>query len=98
VSRHAAVLGLGTRGIKDTIDRAFDQVIALDARRCRVADGHVAYVEELPGANTHGDTLDEARDNLREAVELVLESNRALAREDAGSEDVIREPLRFATG
>jgi predicted RNase H-like HicB family nuclease len=64
----------------------------------KVADGYVAYVEELPGANTQGDTLDEARENLREAVELVLESNRALAREDAGNEDLIREPLRLATG
>jgi predicted RNase H-like HicB family nuclease len=64
----------------------------------KVSDGYVAYVEELPGANTQGDTLEEARQNLKEAVELVLESNRALAREDAGSEEVIREPLRLATG
>jgi predicted RNase H-like HicB family nuclease len=41
--------------------------------------GYVAFVEELPGANTQGETLDEARDNLREAVGLVLESNRLLA-------------------
>ena len=39
-----------------------------------------------------------ARENLKEAVELVLESNRALAREDAGHDDLIREPLRLATG
>jgi hypothetical protein len=39
-----------------------------------------------------------ARENLKEAVELVLESNRALAREDAGNDDLIREPLRLATG
>jgi predicted RNase H-like HicB family nuclease len=64
----------------------------------KVAEGYVAYVEELPGANTQGDTLDEARENLKEAVELVLESNRALAREDAGNDDLIREPLRLATG
>jgi predicted RNase H-like HicB family nuclease len=64
----------------------------------KVADGYVAYVEELPGANTQGDSLDEARENLREAVELVLESNRALTREDAGNEDLIREPLKLANG
>jgi predicted RNase H-like HicB family nuclease len=64
----------------------------------KVADGYVAYVEELPGANTQGDTLDQARENLREAVELVLESNRTLAREDAGNEDLIREPLKLANG
>ena len=38
--------------------------------------GYVAFVEELPGANTQGETLDEARENLREAVALVVESNR----------------------
>ena len=64
----------------------------------KVTEGYVAYVEELPGANAQGVTLDEARENLKEAVELVLESNRALAREDAGSDDLIREPLRLASG
>ncbi len=38
----------------------------------------VGYVEELPGANTQGETLDEARENLKEAVEMVLEANRVL--------------------
>ena len=38
--------------------------------------GYVAFVEELPGANTQGETLDEARDILREAVGLVLASNQ----------------------
>ncbi len=57
------------------------------------AGGYVAFVEELPGANTQGETLDEARANLREAVELVLEANRALAEEDLGGAEVIRERL-----
>jgi predicted RNase H-like HicB family nuclease len=35
-------------------------------------DGYVAYVVELPGANTQGDTLEEARENLEEAIQLVL--------------------------
>lgn len=47
----------------------------------KVPEGYVAFVEELPGANTQGSTLDEARSNLLEAVELVLEANRALAEE-----------------
>ena len=38
--------------------------------------GFIAFVEELPGANTQGETLDEARENLREAVELILELTR----------------------
>ena len=44
----------------------------------QVPEGYIAFVEELPGANTQGDTLDEARTNLREAVALVLEANREL--------------------
>lgn len=54
-----------------------------------------AIVEELPGANTQGATLEEARENLREAVELTLEANRALAEEDLAGIDVIREPLKL---
>ena len=42
----------------------------------RVREGYVGFVEDLPGANTHGAKLDEARANLREAVELVIEANR----------------------
>ena len=60
-----------------------------------VSGGYVAYVEELPGANTQGATLDEARANLEEAVSLVLEANRILAREHADGVDVIREPLQL---
>ena len=62
----------------------------------KVPEGYIAFVEELPGANTQGATLAEARDNLREAVEMVLEANRALAREETGDADVIREPLKIA--
>ena len=47
----------------------------------KVPEGYVAFIEELPGANTQGVTLDEARDNLREAVELVVEANRTLVSE-----------------
>ena len=60
-----------------------------------VPGGYVAFVEELPGANTQGATLDEARANLEEAVALVLEANRTLAREETAGVDVIREPLKL---
>lgn len=43
------------------------------------AGWYVAYVEEIPGANTQGRTLKEARENLKEAVVLILEANRTLA-------------------
>ncbi|HTH51547.1 MAG TPA: type II toxin-antitoxin system HicB family antitoxin [Pyrinomonadaceae bacterium] len=47
----------------------------------------------MPGANTQGETLDETRENLREAIELVLQANRDLAEEELAGQDVIREPL-----
>jgi predicted RNase H-like HicB family nuclease len=61
-----------------------------------VREGYIGFVEELPGANTQGATLDEARENLREAVALVLEANRALAEEDLRGKTVIREPLKIS--
>ena len=59
----------------------------------KVPQSYIAFVEELPGANTQGDTLDEVRENLTEAVALVLEANRVLAEESLQGKDVIREPL-----
>jgi predicted RNase H-like HicB family nuclease len=53
----------------------------------------IGSVEELPGANTQGATLAEARENLREAVQLVLEANRELARRESDGKAVIREEL-----
>lgn len=44
----------------------------------RVPEGYIGFVEELPGANAQGATLEETRENLREAVQLVLEANRSL--------------------
>jgi len=63
----------------------------------QVPEGYVGFVEELPGANTQGATLEEARANLAEAAALVLEANRALAEETLrGQAGVIREPLRLS--
>ncbi|HEX9594357.1 MAG TPA: type II toxin-antitoxin system HicB family antitoxin [bacterium] len=67
--------------------------IQLTAIFQKVPEGYIGFVEELPGANTQGATLDEARENLKEAVELVLEANRTLAEETLTGADVIREPL-----
>jgi predicted RNase H-like HicB family nuclease len=55
--------------------------------------GYIAFVEELPGANTQGETLDEARENLREAVELILEANRRRSVKNLDMSRVIREPM-----
>lgn len=62
-----------------------------------VPEGYVAFVEELPGANTQGDTLDEARENLTEAVQMVLAANRELAeRALVGQVNFSREPFDSA--
>lgn len=62
----------------------------------KVPEGYIAFVEELPGANTQGDTLQEVRENLKEAVQLVLEANRMLAEELLEQQQVIREPFMVA--
>lgn len=53
----------------------------------------IAYVEELPRANTQGGTLKEARENLREAVCMVLDANRELASQHRGSGQVVHEEI-----
>jgi hypothetical protein len=51
------------------------------------------WIEELPGANTQGSTLEEARDNLKEAVRLVLDANRQLAVDHSGQGAVVKEEM-----
>ncbi len=59
----------------------------------KVPEGYIAFVEELPGANTQGATLAEARENLHEAIGLILETNRALAEESVQGREVFKERL-----
>ena len=59
-------------------------------------EGYAARIEELPGANTQGATLDETRANLEEAATLVLEANRQLAEEELKGETVIREFVKIS--
>jgi predicted RNase H-like HicB family nuclease len=62
----------------------------------KVPEGYIGFVEELPGANTQGETLEEARTNLAEAARLVLEANRELSGQLTQGQEVIREPLRIS--
>ncbi len=59
----------------------------------KVPEGYVAFVEELPGANTQGETLEQARTNLEEAVGMVLEANREISEQFLQGAEVIREAL-----
>jgi predicted RNase H-like HicB family nuclease len=67
--------------------------INLTAVYRKVPEGYIGFVEELPGANTQGETIEETRENLKEAVELVIEANRALAREWTDGEEILRERI-----
>ena len=70
--------------------------MSLTAVFLKVPEGYIGFVEELPGANTQGMTLDETRTNLEEAVTLVLEANRQLVEESLVGQEVIREPLSLS--
>jgi len=54
--------------------------------------GYVAWIEELPGVNTQGETRKETEENLKEALLLILDTNRKLGQK---SGSVVREPLRI---
>ena len=62
----------------------------------KIPEGYIGFVEELPGANTQGETLEETRENLLEAIALVLEANRILAEESLQGVEVIRESLSLS--
>jgi predicted RNase H-like HicB family nuclease len=58
--------------------------------------GYIAFIEELPGVNTQGETLEESKANLLEALELVLQTQRELSEKEQGSRKFIKESLDFA--
>ncbi|BAY48698.1 hypothetical protein SAMD00079811_63240 [Scytonema sp. HK-05] len=59
----------------------------------KVDDWYIGYVQELPGANVQERTLEEARESLREAIELIIISNRQLAEQQLCGKDVVREKI-----
>lgn len=61
-----------------------------------VPEGYIGFVEELPGANTQGATMEEVRENLKEAVDLVLQANRELAELSVAGMTVCREPFAIS--
>jgi predicted RNase H-like HicB family nuclease len=65
--------------------------VKLTAVYMKVPEGYIAFVEELPGANTQGETLEEARANLEEAVTMVLVANREMSEQALVGANVIRE-------
>jgi len=58
---------------------------------------YAGYVEEMPGVNSQGRTLKEVRENLREALQLIIEANRQLAAQSQRTYQVIKEPIKVET-
>ena len=61
----------------------------------REGERWIGYVEELPGANIQGRTLEEAHRNLKEVMQLIVEANREITRRETEGRSVIREELRL---
>ena len=59
--------------------------------------GYIAFFEELPGVNTQGETLEEAKINLLDALDLIMETQRTLSEENIGKKNVIKEAVVFAS-
>jgi len=59
--------------------------------------GYIAFFEELPGVNTQGETLEETKINLLDALDLMMDTQRMLSEENIGMKKVIKESLVFAS-
>lgn len=57
--------------------------------------GYIAYVEEIPGVNTQGETLEEAKVNLMDALDMVTSAYREMSENDINGKNVIREKIAF---
>jgi len=57
---------------------------------------YLGWVEEIPGVNTQGKTLKEVKENLKEALLLILETNRIINKKEISKGRVIREPLSIS--
>ena len=69
--------------------------VILTAVYRKVPEGYIGFVEELPGANTQGATFEEARENLKEAVNLTIEANRVLSEDLVKGEEVSVGTYKF---
>ena len=69
-------------------------VISFTAVYLKGMHGYVGFVEELPGVNSYGHTIEEARDNLRRLAMLIFEEERVQSAELLKGKDVVREQFR----
>jgi len=58
---------------------------------------YLGWIEEIPGVNTQGKTLKEVKENLKEALLLILETNRMINKKEISGRKVIWEPLSVSS-
>ena len=56
-------------------------------------DWYLGWVEEVPGVNTQGKTMKEVKENLKEALEMVLGVNRMIVEKDRPRGKVTRQKI-----
>ena len=66
-------------------------IISFTAVYLKAPHGYVGFIEELPGVNSHGKTIEEARINLQSLATVIFELERAQAKELLEGKDVVRE-------
>ncbi len=59
----------------------------------RVKEGYIAWIEEIPGVNTQGETIEEATSNLWDALRMVLQANKKLTRKSEPRTNITRKPF-----
>jgi predicted RNase H-like HicB family nuclease len=65
--------------------------LAFTAVYLRSNHGYVGFIEELPGVNSHGRTLNEARETLQKLAAIMFDEERRGAEELIAGKDVVRE-------
>jgi predicted RNase H-like HicB family nuclease len=73
-----------------------DYQLAFTAVYLKTNGGYVGFIEELPGVNSYGRTLDEARDMLADIAETVFDEERRQAEEMIAGKNVVRESFELA--
>jgi predicted RNase H-like HicB family nuclease len=84
---------IDTHAKEATMDQAR---IAFTAVYLKSNHGYVGFIEELPGVNSHGRTLEEARETLHTLAAVVFDEERRGARELVAGKDVVRESFFVA--
>jgi predicted RNase H-like HicB family nuclease len=67
--------------------------MAFTAVFLKAKHGYIGFVEELPSVNSHGRTLEEARQLLRRLMEVVFDEERRASREMTAGMEVVRESM-----